>query len=91
METLNKFFICDRVRCFVSLDYVIEFVKRRTKDPFGWGTIKYFDTFKEAEKARRKGFYDDSDVIIAKVLGDEKYELINFTNKKYYPRKKKTK
>jgi hypothetical protein len=66
------YFICDRHRAEINLNYCDEFYKRNHP--------KLYESVYNAYKAYEKGFYDDSDVKIVRLFSDGEMEILNWNN-----------
>jgi hypothetical protein len=60
---MKKYFIVDRYRQYISIDYVKEFLSEKKK-------IEFFTSLEKAKVKLHKGFYDDSDYSVFSI--DEK-------------------
>lgn len=68
-----KYFICHRYRSHIDDDYVREFYSKKEYSML-------HDTFGEAYKELRQGFYDDSDYGVYKVTDGTLFKRINSLN-----------
>ena len=60
---MKKYFIVDRYRQYINIDYVEGFLSKKEK-------IEFYTSLKKATAALHKGFYDDSDYSVFSI--DEK-------------------
>lgn len=67
---MDKYFVCHRFRAYVSNEYVQNFYNKKKYS-------KLHNTYKEAYKELREGFYDDSDYGVYKVTDGRYFERIN--------------
>jgi hypothetical protein len=65
----KKYFIVDRYRQGIDLSYAKEFLATKKN-------IKFFSSFKDANIALQKGFYDDSDYGVFSV--NDKNKIVRY-------------